>query len=161
MSNLIEQVLLGVRNDYRIRPHPSPCTQIFLLLWVSCWVLSLCRNLRVERKRRKPWRLEFPTLTLAGPAGILIQSREAETFCGVIQDIQHWFAIGLLSEIFYFGERRRGSRVSAGKKGKPGLSLNGSMGALKALLCPSLWRENKSPTPLQVNNTPTHQKGTE
>lgn len=51
-------------------------------------VLSLCRNLEVERQRRKPWRLEFLVLTTAGPAGIrsdltwagiLIQPKEAES----------------------------------------------------------------------------------
>lgn len=48
-------------------------------------VLSLCRNLGVERQRRKLWKLEFSTLTLAGPAGILIQSKEAEPV-----HVSHW-----------------------------------------------------------------------
>lgn len=53
------------------QPHPSPITQIFLLLWVSCWVLQGCPVI-VQKfgDRKTKQETELSTLTTAGPAGI-------------------------------------------------------------------------------------------
>lgn len=53
-----------------------PHKYFFAALSQLLGVLSLCKNLKVERQRMRPWGLEFPTLTMAG---ILIQSEKAES----------------------------------------------------------------------------------